>query len=225
DRRAIARRRPALRPRQRGRREQVAVPGAAAQRPLRLQGPYAGEARVSRAPGSGARQRRSRDRCRVRRQAESLREPLPSGVGRGRSRLADGRLAIDAAPGVSPMSARIERRRGVLVAGAGPVGAITALRLAKAGIPVTLLEAEPSIANSPRAIVYHPPTVAVLDRLGLLERASAMGVTKQDYQFRTPDGRIIARMDMKCTEGDTPYPFNLHLGQHRLAQLATDDLL
>lgn len=123
------------------------------------------------------------------------------------------------------MSSSIERLRGVLVAGAGPVGAITALRLAKAGIPVTLLEAEPSIANSPRAIVYHPPTVAVLDRLGLLERASAMGVTKQDYQFRTPDGRIIARMDMTCTEGDTPYPFNLHLGQHRLAQLATDDLL
>ena len=43
----------------------------------------------------------------------------------------------------------------VLIAGAGPVGLITALGLARAGVDVTVIEAEPRIADSPRAIVYH----------------------------------------------------------------------
>jgi 2-polyprenyl-6-methoxyphenol hydroxylase-like FAD-dependent oxidoreductase len=119
---------------------------------------------------------------------------------------------------------RVERLDGVLVAGAGPVGLLTAFVLARAGIPVTVLEAEPEIVSSPRAIVYHSPTVELLDRLGLLDDARERGILKQDYHFRRPDGTIIARMDMSVIAGDTAYPFNLHLGQHLLAALILEHL-
>lgn len=118
----------------------------------------------------------------------------------------------------------VERLDGVLVAGAGPVGLLTAFVLARAGIAVTVLEAEHEIVDSPRAIVYHSPTVELLDQLGLLDDARARGILKQDYHFRRPDGTIIARMDMAVIAGDTAYPYNLHLGQHLLAGLILEHL-
>lgn len=111
-----------------------------------------------------------------------------------------------------------ERFDGVVVAGAGPVGLITALKLARAGIPVTVLDSEPGIITWPRAVVYHAPTVEMLDRLGLLDELKVAGILKQDYQFRTVDGQILAAPHMSVlTPQDTAYPFNLHMPQHELA--------
>lgn len=108
---------------------------------------------------------------------------------------------------------------GVLIAGAGPVGLLTALRLARAGIPIAIIEAEPAIIASPRAIVYHPPTIKLLDELGVFEDAKAIGIVKHDYQFRERDTGAITRMNSALLVGHTDYPFNLHLGQHELAEI------
>src|SRR6266700_1054260 len=106
----------------------------------------------------------------------------------------------------------------VVVAGAGPVGLVTALKLARAGIPVTVVDAEPDILQGPRAVVYHSPTVEELDKLGVLDDMKAVGILKQEYQFRTLDGDILAAPHMSVLhEGDTAYPYNLHLAQHVLA--------
>jgi len=106
----------------------------------------------------------------------------------------------------------IEQVEGAIVVGAGPVGLVTALKLARAGIPVEVVDAEPEIIRSPRAIVYHAPTVEALDRMGLLDELKAVGVVKQDYQFRTPQGEVLAAPHMSVlTAADTAYPFNLHL--------------
>ena len=111
-----------------------------------------------------------------------------------------------------------ERFDGVVVAGAGPVGLVTALKIARAGIPVLVLDCESDIIRWPRAVVYHAPTVEMLDRLGLLAELKVAGILKQDYQFRRVDGEILAAPNMSVlTPEDTLYPFNLHMPQHELA--------
>lgn len=119
-----------------------------------------------------------------------------------------------------------ERFDGVVVAGAGPVGLVTALKIARAGIPVLVVDCEPDIIRWPRAVVYHAPTVEMLDRLGLLDELKVAGILKQDYQFRTVDGEIIAAPHMSVlTPEDTLYPYNLHMPQHELASVILRNLL
>jgi 2-polyprenyl-6-methoxyphenol hydroxylase-like FAD-dependent oxidoreductase len=114
----------------------------------------------------------------------------------------------------------------VVVVGAGPVGLVTALKLARAGVRVTVVDAEGEIIRSPRAIVYHAPTVEALDALGVLDDMKAVGIVKQDYQFRTLDGRVLAAPHMSVlTPDDTAYPYNLHLAQHDLAAIVLRHLL
>jgi len=119
-----------------------------------------------------------------------------------------------------------ETFKGVVVVGAGPVGLVTALKIARAGIPVLVLDSEPDIIRWPRAVVYHAPTVEMLDRLGLLDELKIAGILKQDYQFRTVDGKILAAPSMSVlTPEDTPYPYNLHMPQHELARVILKNLL
>ena len=59
----------------------------------------------------------------------------------------------------------------VIVAGAGPVGAVLTLALAKKGIPVTLIEQLPDAAQDQRAATVHPPTLEMLVDLGLEKEA------------------------------------------------------
>jgi len=115
---------------------------------------------------------------------------------------------------------------GVIVAGAGPVGLVTALVLARAKIPVTVIDGEPHVIRSPRAVVYHSPTVEELDRLGVLDEMKTVGVVKQDYQFRTVEGEILAAPHMSVlAAADTAYPFNLHLAQHELGEIIMRHML
>ena len=108
----------------------------------------------------------------------------------------------------------------VIIIGGGPVGFINALGLAQAGIRVSVIEAEPQIINSPRAAVYFWSVLDGLGRLGILEDIEAAGVRKQDYTYlvRRTGERIVYSMEI--LQGRTPHPYNLHLGQHCLADIA-----
>jgi len=110
----------------------------------------------------------------------------------------------------------------VLVVGAGPVGILTALGLARAGVPVTVIERGPGVGTAPRAMVYHWSVLEGLDELGVLADGMARGFTKQDYLVRTRDETISWSMaPLAATER---FPFNLHLGQNDLTRIALEHL-
>jgi 3-(3-hydroxy-phenyl)propionate hydroxylase/6-hydroxy-3-succinoylpyridine 3-monooxygenase len=108
----------------------------------------------------------------------------------------------------------------VIIVGGGPTGFITALGLARAGVSVTVIEAEPKIVDSPRAAVYHWSVVEGLEHLGIRAEVEKTGFPKQDYTYLVHKSGERIDFSLDVLNGHTPYPYNLHLGQHRLAEIA-----
>jgi 2-polyprenyl-6-methoxyphenol hydroxylase-like FAD-dependent oxidoreductase len=108
----------------------------------------------------------------------------------------------------------------VIIVGGGPTGFITALGLAQAGVRLTVIEAETSIVDSPRAAVYHWSVVESLEKLGIREEIEKTGFAKQDYTYLVHKTGERIDFSLDVLNGRTPYPYNLHLGQHRLAEIA-----
>ncbi len=69
----------------------------------------------------------------------------------------------------------------VVIIGAGPVGCIAAYYLAKHGVKVTLVEAGGDCAQDLRASTFHPPTLEMLDSLGLADALIEQGLKAPIY--------------------------------------------
>jgi 3-(3-hydroxy-phenyl)propionate hydroxylase/6-hydroxy-3-succinoylpyridine 3-monooxygenase len=112
----------------------------------------------------------------------------------------------------------------VLIVGGGPVGLMTALGLAREGVQVTLLEAEPDIVYSPRAISYAWSILPALEYFGVLDDMMAVGHTVDDRCwriFRTGE-TIVYNHD--AVRDITDRPYNLTLGQDLLAKVVLQHL-
>lgn len=107
----------------------------------------------------------------------------------------------------------------VIVVGGGPTGFVTALGLAQAGMDVCLIEAGPTIISSPRACVYHWSMLDGLERLGIREEAERIGYTKDDYLWLVKRTGERLPYDLKVLSSVTPFPYNIQLGQDRLAEI------
>lgn len=103
----------------------------------------------------------------------------------------------------------------VVVAGAGPVGLVAALALARAGVAVALLEKRDALNAASKASTFHPPTLEILAALGVLDEVIAQGEVVRRIQYRTPDGPF-AEFSMSDLASRTAYPFRLHLEQARV---------
>ena len=119
----------------------------------------------------------------------------------------------------------MQRDDRVIVVGAGPVGAVTALALVKKGIPITLIEAEAEPPEDQRAATIHPPTVEMLVELGLKNEAFAEdasgGLLSPIFHFRDRvTGELVAVFDLGLLEGEVPYPFVVQWEQYKLVRAA-----
>lgn len=112
----------------------------------------------------------------------------------------------------------------IVIAGAGPVGCSAAMYLAQRDIPVILLEAETTIPIDLRASTFHPPTLDMMDDLGLMEGMIAQGLKVHDYQHRDRQTNNVAKFQMGLLEGETRHPYRLQCEQYKMTGLAVEAL-
>lgn len=112
----------------------------------------------------------------------------------------------------------------ILVAGAGPVGLVSALVLGHAGVKVTVVEAASALNMDLRASTFHPPTLDMLATYGLTDDLVAQGLVARYTQQRDRNEGVIAEFDMQLLQGDTDHPFRLQCEQWKLTQLIKQKL-
>jgi len=107
----------------------------------------------------------------------------------------------------------------VIIVGGGPVGFVTALGLARAGVKVRLIEAGEDIVRSPRAAVYHWSVLDGFAALGILDACRDAGFAKQDYGYVVRATGEWIRYDLTPLADNTVHPYNIHLGQDRMTEV------
>jgi len=111
-----------------------------------------------------------------------------------------------------------------IIAGAGPVGCVAALALARAGMPVVLLEAEAELPIDLRGSTFHPPTLDMLDALGVADKLIATGLICPVWQHRDRAAGVVAEWDLSLLKDDTGHPYRLQAEQYKLTRIIAEEL-
>jgi 3-(3-hydroxy-phenyl)propionate hydroxylase len=120
----------------------------------------------------------------------------------------------------------METNTPVVIAGAGPVGCLMALYLAKREVPVLLLEKEPELPVDLRASTFHPPSLEMIADLdyGVIDEMLEQGLVVDRYQYRDRRTDEVANFDMGLIVGDTRYPYRLQLEQYEFTRIVNERL-
>jgi 3-(3-hydroxy-phenyl)propionate hydroxylase len=112
----------------------------------------------------------------------------------------------------------------VLIAGAGPAGCAAALYLAQRGVPVVVFEGEPQLPLDLRASTFHPPTLDMLDDLGVTARLIPQGLVARTYQYRDRRTGEAAIFDLGLLADVTRHPYRLQCEQFKMTQVVVEML-
>jgi 3-(3-hydroxy-phenyl)propionate hydroxylase len=111
-----------------------------------------------------------------------------------------------------------------LVVGLGPVGAITALYLAQEGISVAAIELGNRETVDLRASTFHPPTIEILDKLGVSKTLLSYGLKAPVYQYRDRKSGDVYSFDFSELKDQTAFPFRIQCEQDKVRQEVLDAL-
>jgi 2-polyprenyl-6-methoxyphenol hydroxylase-like FAD-dependent oxidoreductase len=98
----------------------------------------------------------------------------------------------------------------VLVVGAGPVGLVAAVDLARRGVAVRIIDKLPEPTDESRAVVLHARSLELLDQLGVLDEIAATGVRTTGAQMHA-NGSILGRVGFDTI--DSPFPYSITIPQ------------
>jgi len=112
----------------------------------------------------------------------------------------------------------------VVVAGAGPVGAVAATILAQSGIEVVICETGVDCAQDLRASTFHPPTLEMLDEIGVADDIIRQGLKAPVYHWRERETGAILDFDFGEIADRTRYPFRIQCEQFHLARTLANRL-
>ena len=94
-----------------------------------------------------------------------------------------------------------------VIVGAGPIGLVTALELARYNIPVQVISAEVQVSHGSRAIVFTRRSMEILQQVGIAERMLATA-----YPWRSGNsiyrGQRVFRLEAPHDEDDRFQPLN-----------------
>ncbi len=110
------------------------------------------------------------------------------------------------------------------IIGAGPVGLFTALRLSDMGISCTLFEGEDVLPLDLRASTFHPPTLEILETVGVIDALHEKGRICPTWQIRLHPDNEFVEFDLGVLKDETPYPYRLQVEQSVLCEILLDRL-
>jgi 3-(3-hydroxy-phenyl)propionate hydroxylase len=114
---------------------------------------------------------------------------------------------------------RPEMRQHVIIVGAGPVGLVTANLLVDEGIAISLVETCADLPRDLRASTFHPPTLDMLERFGVVETMIEQGLVCPTWQFRDRNEGVVATFELSRLSSETDHPYRLQCEQWRLGEL------
>ena len=119
-----------------------------------------------------------------------------------------------------PSAHGAQPRHQVVIAGAGPAGMVTALELARHGVPSVLLNSELQVSQGSRAIVFTRRSMEILQQVGVADRMTASGLP---WRFGNSiyQGQTVFRMEAPHDADDRFFPM-LNLQQQYLEEYLLD---
>ena len=106
----------------------------------------------------------------------------------------------------------------VLIIGAGPVGLVSAVRLASMGIACVVFEASSALPQDLRASTFHPPTLDMLEPYGITDQLLEAGRICPSWQVRIHETHEKAEFDLSLISGETNHPYRLQCEQSKLCK-------
>ncbi|ACL61558.1 FAD-dependent monooxygenase [Methylobacterium nodulans] len=97
----------------------------------------------------------------------------------------------------------------ILIVGAGPTGLVLALRLARHGIPVRIIDRAAGPGEASRAMVVHARTLEFYQQLGFADEVVARGIRMGGVHLREEGAEVAAIRFGDLGVGISPFPFML----------------